>query len=97
MGDITIQSVVVKAKTAAIKRNIQSDILNDNKKEVKRLKQYMKDSKGKTVIALKKQLDKEEQLINGIGDVLMDLVEYMNTVCDEFDQLDQKYASRKIQ
>lgn len=96
MGDIRIQSVIVKAKTAAIKKNIQSDILDENKKKVKKMKQYMRNSKGKTVIALKSQLDKEEQIINIMGDMLTNLAEYMNTMCDDFEQLDQKYASGKI-
>lgn len=97
MENVSIQSVIVKAKTATIKKKIQSNILNDNKKKIRKLKQYMKESKGKSVTALKQQLGKEEQLVNGVGDVLTELVEYMKTICDDFERLDQQYASKKIQ
>lgn len=96
MGNITIQSVVIKAKTAAIKKNIQSDILDDNKQKIKKLKKCMKDSKGQNVTALKEQLDKESQLVNGLGDLLTDLVEYIDMVCDDFEQLDRNYAGKKV-
>lgn len=96
MGNITLQSVVVKAKTAAIKKNIQSDILNDNKQKIKKLKKYVKDSKGQNVTALKDQLDKESQLVNGLGDLLTDMAEYIDMVCDDFEQLDRSYAVKKV-
>lgn len=97
MGNITIQSVVVQAKTAAIKKNIQSDILADNKSKITKMNQSMKGSKGDNLTALKVQLKKEENLINGLGDVLTDLVEYIDMVCTDFDQLDRNYAAKKIQ
>lgn len=96
MGNITLQSVVVKAKTASIKKNIQSDILNDNKQKIKKMKQYMKDSKGKNVTALNEQLDKESQLVNGLGDLLTDIMEYIDIICDDFEQLDRNYAGKKV-
>lgn len=96
MGNITLQSVVVKSKTAGIKKKIQSEILNDNKKNTKKLKQYMKNSKGQNVDALKSQIDKETQLVNGLGDLLADMVEYIDMICDDFEQLDRKYAAEKL-
>ena len=93
MGNIILQSVVVKAKTAGIKKKIQSEILDGNKKNTKKLKQFMKNSKGQNVDALKEQMDKESQLVNGLGDLLTDMVEYIDMICDEFEQLDRKYAS----
>ena len=97
MGDTILRSAVVKAKTAAIKRNIQSDILEENQKKIKKLQQYMKDSKGENVTALKSQLGKEEQLVNGIGNILKEIMEYMNAACSDFEQLDQHYASEKVE
>ena len=82
MGDITIQSIIVKAKTAAIKKSIQSDVLDENKKRVKKIKQSISKPKGESVTALKQQLDKELQLVNGIGDLLTDIVEYVDAICD---------------
>lgn len=97
MGNITIQSVTVQAKTNAIKKSIQSDILVDNKNKIKKMKQCMKDSKGENVTALKVQLQKEENLINGLGDVLTNLVEYIDMICDDFEQLDRNYAAKIVQ
>lgn len=96
MGNIILQSVVVKAKTAGIKKKIQSEILDGNKKNTKKLKQFMKNSKGQNVDALKEQMDKESQLVNGLGDLLTDMVEYIDMICDEFEQLDRKYAVEKL-
>lgn len=96
MGNIILQSVVVKAKTAGIKKKIQSEILDANKKNTKKLKQFMKNSKGQNVDALKEQMDKESQLVNGLGDLLTDMVEYIDMICDEFEQLDRKYATEKL-
>lgn len=57
----------------------------------------MKESKGETVSALKEQLNQEAKLVNGMGDLMMELLEYIDQACNDFDQLDKKYASRKIQ
>lgn len=46
MGNITLQSVVVKAKTAGIKKRIQSEILNANKKNTKKIKTVYEKFKG---------------------------------------------------
>ena len=97
MGDLKIQSAVVKDKSGRIKKNIQSDILDKNKNTVKKLKQCMKDSKGETVTVLKSQLDKEEKLVNEIGYILKEMADYINMACDDFEQLDQRYASEKVQ
>lgn len=97
MGDLKIQPVVVKARTGRIKKNIQSDILDKNRNTVKKLKQYMKESKGETVTVLKSYLDKEEKLVDGIGCILKEMADYINMACDDFEQLDQRYASEKVQ
>ena len=97
MGDLKIQPAVVKARTGKIKKNIQSDILEKNRNTVKKLKQYMKESKGETVTVLKSQLDKEEKMVNGIGYILNKMADYISMACDDFEQLDQRYSSEKVQ
>lgn len=97
MGNTKIQLRIVKAKTGRIKKHIQTNILNYNKTKVKNIKQCLKDSKGETVSALKEQLDQEAKLVNGIGDIFIELLEYIDQACNDFDQLDKKYASKKIQ
>lgn len=97
MGNTKIQSQIVRAKTGQIKKYIRTDVLNYNKTKVKSIKQCMKDSEGETVTALKSQLTKEEQLVNGMGELIVELLEYIEHVCNDFDRLDQKYAFKKIQ
>ncbi|MCI8507148.1 MAG: hypothetical protein HFJ06_01100 [Lachnospiraceae bacterium] len=97
MGNTKIQLLIVKAKTSRIKKHIKTNILNYNKTKIKSIKQCMKDSKGETVSALKSQLDQEAKLVNGMGDIIMELLEYIDQACNDFDQLDKKYASKKIQ
>lgn len=97
MGNIKIQPVFVKAETNSIQKKIQSDILEKNRKTITKLKQYMHESKGENVKALKKQLDKEEQLVNGLGDILSDMMDYISMACNDFEQLDRGYASGKVQ
>lgn len=97
MGNTKIQLLIVKAKTSKMKRQVKADILNYNKTKVKSIKQCMKESKGETVSALKEQLNQEAKLVNGMGDLMMELLEYIDQACNDFDQLDKKYASRKIQ
>lgn len=97
MGDLKIQPALVKARTGKIKKDIQSGILEKNRNTVKKLKQYMKESDGEMVTALKSQLDKEEKMVNGIGFILNKMAEDISMACDDFEQLDQRYASEKIQ
>lgn len=97
MGDIYIKTTEVKSQTGKIKQGIQTNILQVNKEKVKQLKTVMKESKGQSVKALKIQLDKEEQLVNSIGDLLNDIAEYMSIACDDFERLDSKYAKTKVE
>lgn len=97
MGDINIKIAEVKAETDEIKKYINNNILQINQQSVKQIKTDMKESKGKTVKALQNQLDKEEQLVNSIGDLLNDIAEYMSIACDDFERLDSKYAKTKVE
>lgn len=97
MGDLKIQPAAVKARMGRVKKDIQSGILDKNRDKVKKLEQCMKESKGETVTAVKSQLDQEERLVNEIGSILKEMAEDIRMACDDFEQLDQRYASEKIE
>lgn len=97
MSDIIIKSQDTSAKISAYKTNIETKIQAYNALKSQTLKHCLKNSRGETVKRIGEQIEKEKNLIDSVSYILLEILDYIELACDDFMQLDAKYANQKIQ
>lgn len=92
MERINISFEAVNSKTEEIKAVISKRLLGDIVKRYANLENSLEQSSGEGIDAIREVLLEEKDMIQGIGNFMMELTSFIRDAADAFEDTDRKHA-----
>ena len=95
MDSVSINMSSTKSAVSEIENIINSEVIGEAKKSTKRIINSIEESSGEFIDSLKEEVKREEELIGGIGNLLIAVAKYVQSAAETFADVDQIYSITK--
>lgn len=96
MDSVSINMSSTKSAVSEIENIINREVIGEAKKSTKRIINSIEESSGEFIDSLKEEVKREEELIGGIGNLLIAVAKYVQSAAETFADVDQMYSITKL-
>ena len=96
MSDININSANIETTVSSITSKIQTDIMDAVSTSKDSIVNAIENSSGDYIGALKEEVIKEAEIISSVGELLIEMTNYIQLAANAFAFVDQAYDTTKI-
>lgn len=94
MGKIVLHKDELNNNLSKVQNNTENAIFNDLLIKYNELLSQFDDSKGSTADKIRKQLKKEKELLNDLGELLEAITVFMKDACAALNEADEAIANK---
>lgn len=96
MSNVKINHENVENTVSALKNTIQSEIIDASTASGNNILNAIENSSGEFIEAFKEEINRETEVIKEVGELLIAIVDYVQSAANAFEAVDDKYNDSKL-